>query len=212
MTWRALSISPYREDHRADRRSRRTRRTPCRRRAGAGIRSHRIRSRRAGGRGGAAAGRAGAGTRSRRIRRRLAAGGVRRGPVRDRGGRASREAGRTGLGDRVSGPGRYCSPRYRMPYNSRNEGLADIIRQIIGCNMTSTNGPGRYCPPRQRMPHNSRNEGSKHVSTTWQQISARPHHVCRTQVGTRSHHPPPRLPLRIIGPRRYRPPRHRHAC
>ena len=43
------------------------------------------------------------------------------------------------------GPGRYCSPRQRMPSNLRNQGskwvsvtwramyLADIARQVIGC-------------------------------------------------------------------------------
>jgi hypothetical protein len=51
------------------------------------------------------------------------------------------------------GTSSYCSPRYRIPFNSIYEGYN-----------VASNGPGRYCSPRHRMPYDSRNKGSKFVS------------------------------------------------
>jgi len=68
------------------------------------------------------------------------------------------------------GPGRYCSPRHRMPFNSRNVGskcVQNELAVVVGI------GPGRYCSPRHQMPNNSRNEGSKCGSMTWRAISAK---------------------------------------
>ena len=45
----------------------------------------------------------------------------------------------------VVGPGRNCSPRHRMPSNSRNE-----IQTAL--DDAADSGPGRHCSPRHRMP------------------------------------------------------------
>jgi hypothetical protein len=46
------------------------------------------------------------------------------------------------------GPGRYCSPRHRVPCKSIIEGS----KSVSGVDDVAGNGPGRYCSPRHQMP------------------------------------------------------------
>ena len=88
------------------------------------------------------------------------------------------------------GSGTHPSPRHSMPLYSRNEGskcvegLAEIIRRVIGCPSTQPtrvqmrSRPGGHCWPRQRMPFNSRDEGAKCESMTWRLAGNGPGKCC----------------------------------
>ena len=49
------------------------------------------------------------------------------------------------------GPGRYCSPRHRVPLKSRDKGT----QCVSGVDELAGHRPGRYCSPRHM------NEGGK---------------------------------------------------
>ena len=54
------------------------------------------------------------------------------------------------LGTLKVGPGGYCSPPHKVPFNSRDVGSKCV-------------GPGEYCPPDYRVPSNSRDVCSNRV-------------------------------------------------
>ena len=57
-------------------------------------------------------------------------------------------------GGRRIGPGRHCSPRHRISFNS----MIEPSKCVSGVDEAAGNGPRRYCSPRRRMPFHSTDE------------------------------------------------------